>query len=188
VTVKGHPEWTVLTKAGYYAMQFGGAKDQEHELQTDLDVATFEAMPFSAIGATLTRIERIKDTNQARFTFQVDSDDLQWKTDSTVEKRNADVAISGAALGSVFMKNSLASQVVTWKLTAPDAVDRAVVSSTVSLTMHIPEKTQRLRFVVRDLSNGRMGTVDLSPAALAEALVIEPVIPQLQTHSADAPK
>jgi len=27
VTVKGHPEWTVLTKAGYYAMQFGGEKD-----------------------------------------------------------------------------------------------------------------------------------------------------------------
>lgn len=27
VTVKDHPEWLVLTKAGYYATQFGGEKD-----------------------------------------------------------------------------------------------------------------------------------------------------------------
>ncbi|HXC96777.1 MAG TPA: hypothetical protein VNU92_13840 [Edaphobacter sp.] len=36
VTVKGHPEWTVLTKAGYYAMQYGGDKDLEHQAVTDL--------------------------------------------------------------------------------------------------------------------------------------------------------
>jgi VWFA-related protein len=183
VTVKGHPEWTVLTKAGYYAMQFGGARDSEHELQTDLSVATFEAMPFNAIGATLTRIERVKGTNQARFTFQVDSGDLQWETDSTTEKREANLVVSGAALGSTFANESLASQVATWKLMVSSGVGKAAVTSTVTLTMHVPEKTKRLRFLVRDLSNGRMGSVDLSPAAIENAPVIEPSVPLLQTRS-----
>ena len=104
VTVKGHPEWTVLTKAGYYSMQYGGEKDLEHEVASDLGVATFEAMPFSAIGAALVKVERIKGTDKARFTFQLDSDDLQWHTDSTAKVRQADVAVSVAALGSVLKR------------------------------------------------------------------------------------
>ena len=119
VTVKGHPEWTVLTKAGYYSMQYGGEKDLEHQAASDLGVATFEAMPFSAIGAALVKIERIKGTEKARFTFQLDPDDLQWHTDSTAKVREADVAVSGAALGSAFKTNALASNVGMWQLRVP---------------------------------------------------------------------
>ncbi len=119
VTVKGHPEWTVLTKAGYYALQFGGEKDFEHQVVSDLSTATFEAMPFSSIGATLMQIERIKGTDSARFTFHLDSSDLQWHTDATAKVREADIGMSGAALGSEFAKGPLASEAATWKLTLP---------------------------------------------------------------------
>ncbi len=155
VTVKGHPEWTVLTKAGYYAMQYGGEKDLEHQVVSDLGIVTFEAMPFSAIGAALIKIERIKGTDKARFTFQLDPDDLQWHTDATAKVRQADVAVSGAALGSVFKTNTLASEVGTWKLNVPLATETAAIHSTVSVTVGVPPKTQRLRFVVRDITNGR---------------------------------
>ena len=167
VTVKGHPEWTVLTKGGYYAMQFGGEEDSAHQLQEDMSIATFEAMPFTAIGVTLTQIERIKDTDSARFTFELDSDDLQWRTDSTDGVGEADVAISGSPLGSVFAKDTLSSQTGVWKLTIPHEGDKAATVSEVTVTVHILPKTQRLRFVVRDLANGRLGTVDLNPAAVA---------------------
>lgn len=180
VTVKGHPEWTVLTKAGYYSMQYGGEKDFEHQVASDLGIATFEAMPFSAIGAALTKIERIKGTDKARFTFQLDSDDLQWHTDSTAKVRQADVAVSVAALGSVFKTNALASDVGMWKLTVPLATETASIHSSVSVTVGVPPKTQRLRFVVRDITNGRMGTVDLNPAALASAPEVEAPTPALQ--------
>ena len=169
VTVKGHPEWTVLTKAGYYAMQFGGARDAERQLQNDLSVATFEALPFSAIEAKVEKIERIQGTEQVRFTFLVDSDDLQWDKDSTTKKSEANLVISGAALGVPSQENSLTSRVATWKLDAPRGVARSAVISTVSLTMRVPEKTRRLRFVVQDMANGRMGSVDLNPAVIAEA-------------------
>jgi VWFA-related protein len=180
VMVKGHPEWTVLTKAGYYSMQYGGEKDLEHEVASDLGVATFEAMPFSAIGAALMKIERINGTDKARFTFQLDSDDLQWHTDSTAKVRQADVAVSVAALGSVFKTNALASDVGMWQLRVPAATDTAAIHSTVSVMVGVPPKTQRLRFVVRDITNGRMGTVDLDPAVLASAPEVEVPTPALQ--------
>jgi VWFA-related protein len=188
VTVKGHPEWTVLTKAGYYGMQFGGAKDAEHQLQTDLSVATFDTMPFDSLGATLTRIERMKNTDEARFTFDLDSSDLQWTKDGTTEKSEADLVVSGAALGSAFANDSLASQVATWKLRVPSSAKTSAVTSTVSLTMRVPEKTKRIRFLVRDLTNGRMGSVDLNPVAVADAPEVAPGIPQLQARPLEDPQ
>ena len=53
ITVKDHPEWTVLTKAGYYAMKFGGEVDVEHQQVSDLSIATFEPMPFTGIARRL---------------------------------------------------------------------------------------------------------------------------------------
>jgi VWFA-related protein len=184
VTVRGHPEWTVLTKAGYYSMQYGGEKDFEHQVVSDLGIVTFEAMPFSAIGAALVKIERIKGTDKARFTFQLDSDDLQWHTDSTAKVRQADVAVSGAALGSVFKTNTLASEVGMWQLRVPASTDTASIHSSVSVMVGVPPKTQRLRFVVRDITNGRMGTVDVDPSALASAPEVEAPTPALLPRGA----
>ena len=180
VTVKGHPEWTVLTKAGYYAMKFGGEVDVEHQQVSDLSIATFEPMPFTGIGATLMKIERIKGTDGARFTFRLDSDDLQWRTNATAKKREADIAVSGAALGSVFAKGTLSSEIATWKLSVPLETDKMPIHSEVSVTIHIPPKTQRLRFAIRDTANGRMGTVDLKPEAMMSALVMDAPTSTLQ--------
>ena len=119
------------------------------------------------------KIERIKGTDGARFTFQLDSDDLQWHTDTTAKKREADIAVSGAALGSVFAKGTLSSEIATWKLSVPLETTKMPIHSEVSVTIHIPPKTQRLRFAVRDTANGRLGTVDLNPAAMTSALVTD---------------
>jgi hypothetical protein len=161
-------------------MQYGGEKDLEHQMVSDLGIVTFEAMPFSAIGATLTQIDRIKGTDKARFTFELDSDDLQWHTESTAKVREADVAFSGAALGSVFKTNLLASNAGIWKLTVPLSSENPPIHSVVSIMVSVPPKTQRLRFAVRDLTNGRMGTVDLNPAALEKAPEMEAPTPSLQ--------
>jgi hypothetical protein len=187
VTVKGHPEWTVLTKAGYYGMQFGGEKDAEHQQVSDLSMATFEPMPFEAIGATLIKIERIKNTGKTRFTFQLDSEDLQWNADSTTKVRETDVTVSGAALGSVFLNKTLASEISTWKLTVPLETDKQPILSEVAVTLQIPPKTERLRFAVRDAANGRMGTVDLNPKAVVGAPEVDAPIPPVLTPRVAAP-
>ena len=129
------------------------------------------------------KIERIKGTDGARFTFRLDSDDLQWRADATAKKREADIAVSGAALGSVFAKGTLSSEIATWKLSVPLETDKMPIHSEVSVTIHIPPKTQRLRFVVRDTANGRMGTVDLKPEAMTSALVTDAPTSALQPAS-----
>jgi hypothetical protein len=136
-------------------------------------------MPFSAIGITLMEVKRIKNTDSAYFTFRLDSDDLRWISDSTNAVREADVTVSGGALGSVWAKGPLSSEVSDWKLMAPLEPKNARIISEVSIVVHVPKKTQRLRFAVRDLANGRIGTADINSAAVANASVIDFPTPAL---------
>jgi hypothetical protein len=184
VSVKDHPEWKVLTKAGYYAMAFGGEKDASHELQSDLSIATFEAMPFAAIGAKVTAVERVKGSNLVRFKVALKAQDLEWHADEETKKVEADVAVSAASLGSVFAKAPMNSQVGTWKLVAPSDADSTRVTTSVTVLARVPEKTQRVRIVIRDMANGRMGTVDESMAEIAKAPEVEMATPSsLQPRS-----
>lgn len=190
VTVKGHPDWTVLTSAGYYALEFGGEKDEQHQLQTDLSIATFEAMPFSAINATVSSIKRLPGSDQARITLHVDDADLQWQTpEDRPQARQAQVAVSIAALGSVFQTKPITGKVSTWTLTEPAIVEGAEyqdVTSTITVLTQVPPKTRVLRFVIQDLSNRRMGTVDLNPKFIEEAPFSDPApAPKLQLRPAE---
>ena len=119
VRVKGHPEWRVISKSGYFAMQYGGEKDQMHQLQTDMVVAGLEAMPFVGIGATLVSVERLGGTEMTRFTFRLDADDLDWSVDPQQSLRRAQVAVEGMALGAVTKEDALASRAVQWNLSLP---------------------------------------------------------------------
>ena len=148
ITIKDHPDWTVLTKKGYYAMHFGGERDAAHQMLDDVSLATFEPMPFSAIGATLTKIERYAGSNRVRFTFQVESTDLQWPIDAASGQRQANVLISGAALGSRYDKKTLAFQGRTWNLSAPATLPESKIKSAVAITLDVPSKTKSLPLIV----------------------------------------
>lgn len=190
ITVKGHPEWTVLTKSGYYGLHYGGEKDLMHQLQSDLSIATFEAMPFSAIGAMIEQVSRVQGSEEhggfmARFVLKVDSNDLQWHSDSQTNRREADVAVSAAALGDIFATKALASRAGTWKLTARVLDSDQPINSTVSIELHVPSKTRIVRFVVRDLTNGRMGTTQVGMKAVQAAPEIEEQNRPLKTRPAE---
>ncbi len=158
-------------------MRFGGEKDVEHQMLDDVSLATFEPMPFSAIGAKLTKVERLAGTDSARFTFQVDSSDLQWPVDPVSGQREANILISGAALGSIYNKKTLAFKGRTWNLSAPATLPESKIKSSVSITLDVPRKTKQLRFVVRDIANGRMGSIDLNPKAVAAAPMVDATAP-----------
>jgi hypothetical protein len=88
----------------------------------------------------------------------------------------------------VFAKAPLNSQVGTWKLTVPPGADTEGVSTRVTVMAHVPAKTQRVRIVVRDMANGRMGTVDESADEVAKAPEIVPSGPPvLQPRQPTAP-
>jgi VWFA-related protein len=184
VTVKGHPEWTVMTKGGYYAMPPETPGDEQHQMTRDLSLATLEPMPFSAIEPTLEEIRRVKGTDKVQFTFRLDEGDLTWRNDDAAGMREADVAVSGAALGAVTSDKVLGSQIAQWKLTSPTKSSNVVVRSRVSVRISVPPKTKRLRFAVRDMSNGHVGTVDVDPAAVAAAPEVEEPAPAAAAQTA----
>jgi hypothetical protein len=171
VTVKGHPDWTVLTKAGYYASPFGGEKDPAHELQSDLSIAALEAMPFDAIHATLKSVERERGSDGVRFALEINSADLEWHTSDA--GRDTDLAVAVAALGSVFAKDPLRSQVGIWHLKTALGEGESGLRTAVAVTGVIPPKTKRVRLVMRDMANGRMGTLDVPLSAIASAPQVE---------------
>ena len=144
-----------------------------------LIVATF-VMPFHAIGATPVRVERLADSDRVRFTLKVNPDDLSWSVAAGAGAREAQVAVVAAALGSVFANYPLASQAGTWRLTRPITEASKPRDSTVQVTLDVPPRTRTLRFVLRDLTNGRMGTVNIDPASLKAAPFTAPQAPGLE--------
>lgn len=189
VSVKGHPEWTVVTKAGYYAFGVRNQRDQEKEVLNDMAVATYEPMPFSAIDLRLVNVQRLptsvgdKSPPLARFTLQADSNDLQWRSDTSTGARQADINLSAAALRS--RPEVLASRVGEWKLSAR-AGEGDHIRTQVAIIVPVPSKTTRVRFVMRDAANGRIGTLEVRSAVLDNAPLYVPPVPSLEGHSATA--
>lgn len=185
VSVNGHPGWTVVTRSGYYAFGERDPRDVQKEVLTDMAVATYEPMPFNNIDLILANVERLPSTPGdkavplARFTLQADSDDLQWITDPATGKRVADINLSAAALGT--KPDALASRVGEWKLSA-HTEGNAHILSEVSIIVPIPTKTNRVRFVMRDTANGRLGTLEVRSAVLNNAPLYTPPAPTLQSH------
>jgi VWFA-related protein len=183
VTVNGHPDWTVVTRSGYYAFGQRDDRDVQKEVLVDMAVATYEPMPFSNIDLHLTNVQRLPSTPGdkaaplARFTLQADSDDLQWTADPTSGTRHADVNLSAAALGT--KPDALASRVVEWKLSAR-AESNEHIRTEVSIIVPVPAKTNHVRFVMRDKANGRLGTLEVRSAVLDNAPLYTPPTPTLQ--------
>jgi hypothetical protein len=69
--------------------------------------------------------------------------------------------------------NALASKAGEWRLTTKVVDPKEPVKTTVAMELHLPAKTKRVRFVVRDLANGRMGTTEISMKAVLTAPQIE---------------
>ena len=91
-----------------------------------------------------------------------------------LRKLEEEVSFTGVA------KGPLASEAATWKLTVPLNNEKLPVYSSASAIVRVPPKTKRMRFAVRDLADGRMGTVDLNPSVVATAPEIDTPAPALQ--------
>jgi VWFA-related protein len=189
VSVKGDTDWTVVTKAGYYAFGVRNARDQEKEVLNEMAAATYEPMPFSAIDLRLVNVQRLpasvgdKSPPMARFTLQADSTNLQWRTDNSTGARQADINLSAAALRT--KPEVLASRVGAWKLSAP-AAQGEHIRTQVAIIVPVPTKSTRVRFVMRDAANGRIGTLEVRSAVLDNAPLYVPPDPALQGHAAAA--
>jgi VWFA-related protein len=152
------PGLTVQTRDGYFAhpqQPILSVKQSTRQLAFDLNSAATSTIAYTDLHLTAER------TGRADFTLHATARDLTWN-DLPDGRRHADVILLAACLsanGKLLFRNfaTLGSNT--------EASLPSIGISTAALPMHFvaPPGTARIRFVVRDAVNGRIGTTDLAP-------------------------
>jgi VWFA-related protein len=153
------PDLTATTRNGYYT----GVDTRETQpmqnlklLAMDLGAAATSTVVYTGLGI---KAERGADTN---YKISVDSKTLNW-----VDQPNGDRTSEVTIIMAAFNKQNKIIAHVGQEMTAHIAADKIAeaIDKRVSFTVpfQFPANTTRLRVIVRDASNGKIGTADLDP-------------------------
>jgi VWFA-related protein len=152
------PGLTVLTRDGYFQDPKDAtdlSKISTQQLAFDLNGAATSPLAFTDLHVTAER------SGPSAFTLHATAKDLTWR-DLPDGRRHADVILLAACLSS---NGKLLSRTFATLGSSTDASLAGISVSSAALPMHVvaPPGTARIRFVVRDLTAGRVGTADLKP-------------------------
>jgi hypothetical protein len=152
------PGLTVQTRDGYFEEPSQTATPVNipaPQLAFDLNGAATSPLTYTDLHLTAVR------TGRADFTLHATARDLTWH-DLPDGRRHADVVLLAACLSA---KGKLLSKNFATLGSNTEASLASIGISTAALPMHLvaPPGTARIRFVVRDVTNGRVGTADLTP-------------------------
>jgi VWFA-related protein len=152
------PGLTVQTRDGYFEdpPQLDGApKISTQQLAFDLIGAATSPLVYTDLHLTAER------AGHDAFTVHATAKDLTWR-DLPDGRRHADIILMAACLAS---NGKLLSRSFATLGSSTDASLAGIAISTAALPMKVaaPPGTARIRFVVRDLYAGRVGTADVTP-------------------------
>ena len=152
------PGLTVLTRDGYFQDPKDSsdpAKISTQQLAFDLNGAAASPLSFTDLHVTAERV------GPDAFNLRATAKDLTWR-DLPDGRRHADVILLAACISS---GGKLLSRTFATLGSSTDATLAGISVSSAALPMHFtpPPGTARIRFVVRDLTAGRVGTADLKP-------------------------
>lgn len=152
------PGVTLTTRAGYYNEQ----TQQEKTANTaayDLTAAAESSLPLNGLRVTVAPDSSVaKEANT--YVVRVSAPDLNWKheADGTATASVYVMAVSLNAAGK--MQGHVLHGMTATARPAANLQDESKTAD-FSITLQPSSRAVRLRFVVRDSSTGRMGTVDL---------------------------
>ena len=153
------PGLTVLTRDGYFPEPKTDPKDtarpETQQLAFDLFGAAFSTLAYTDMHVTA---ERAGPTD---FTLHASAADMTW-TELPDGRRHTDLVLLAVCLSP---KNKMLSKTFETLGSNTSAPQSAINTVTTSLKMHVtpPPGTSRIRFVIRDMAAGRVGTADLTP-------------------------
>ncbi len=152
------PGLTVQTRDGYFEEpKDTGAppKISTQQLAFDLNGAAVSSLSYTDLHVTAER------ASGSDYVLHATARDLTWR-DLPDGRRHADVVLLAACLSS---HGKLLSKTFATLGSSTDASLASIGISTAALQMHVVPApgTARIRFVVRDVSGGRIGTADLAP-------------------------
>jgi VWFA-related protein len=152
------PGLTIQTRDGYYPESPPAAvpvAPTKQELAFDLYGAAFSNMAYTDLGV---RAER-SGLNQ--FLLRINAGQLTWR-DQPDGKHHAGVIVLAVCFSSRNRVLGRNAAVLGSDTPAPIS-NIAGATADIRMTVTIPPATYRIRFVVRDAVNGRVGTADFKP-------------------------
>jgi VWFA-related protein len=155
------PALTVQTRDGYYQQQQrasasgANSKDSTKQIAFEVNNAASSTLAFTDLHIAAER------AGPSQFTLHATARDLGWR-DLPDGRRHADVVLMAACLNA---KGKLLAKSFATLGSNTDATLASIGISTAALPMRVvaPAGTARIRFVVCDVANGRIGTVDVAP-------------------------
>lgn len=158
------PGLIATTRNGYYTGADPGTKDepQEHPAENPKTLAQdlYNAVQTSVVYTGLNvKAARVKDTS---YSISVDSKMLNWKEQANGD-RSAEVTIIVAAFNKQNKLVAKVAQEMTAGIPASKAADAQSKDLRFLISAQTPANATRVRVVVRDAANGKVGTFDLNP-------------------------
>jgi VWFA-related protein len=154
------PGLIVQTRDGY----FGEPKDPPpldknatQQLAFDLNGAALSQFAYTDLHLTAERVDATDD-----FILHASAKDITWR-DLPDGRRHADLVIEAACLNQ--HGKMVAKPTFTTLGSSTEASITAIALVNAALHVHVvpPQGTTRIRFVVRDMTGGRVGTADYTP-------------------------
>jgi VWFA-related protein len=187
-----NPALHIITKDGYYAPE----QEQEAAPQTNQLFQMTEAgkstLPFNNLEFRVTHILRSPDRKTTEFTLFAEGTSLPWRPEGK-EGSLAELTVGGLSLTR--RGDMLASHFrnVNMMTHSQEPTDLQNTTASFKLLLHTPSNTDRVRLVLRGLTGGRIGALDVARDAIlaapesASPLPVEPAVytpplPNLDTH------
>jgi len=149
-----------------------------------LGEAAQSTIPFNALDVSLSNIVRHPDSQTAEFTVQLKSKNVIFLP--TDDGRNtANLILAAASLNKD--GRFLASRIHPLTLLTQDMRPLPDVVSSFQLTIPVSRKTRRVRVVIEDEDEGRVGTADLDRKNIDAAPAMPTPEPQLTTRPEQVP-
>jgi VWFA-related protein len=166
------PNLKAQTKHGYYPSSPSRDSPTPNDLKFDLHEAVVTGMDYNGVGLRLVGCQLEATRILTTCTVLVDDDSLTLSPASDGSKHTSIVAIISALDHKSVL---LANRVFDLGLMVPTQ-PRGNSFTRLQLQLALPQKTEAVRLVVRDIS-GRIGTVNLDPTKVSQ-LVSAAAIPK----------
>lgn len=158
VSIVGRPDLKVQTRDGYYAMPEGQQPDAKQQID-ELTRSLVTAIPFSGVPIPESYTKVLESPRRVAVRLAMPSNSLSWTTNAK-GMLTAQVTVAAADKNKKGAWNPQSAHV--YEVELPDGMSPSpTVLGTVSFEMPY-NKSQRVRFVVRDDASGRVGSTEIN--------------------------
>jgi len=160
-----NPSLTATTRSGYFAEpldktpEMVKAKPEMAELKFDLNAAALSNMSYNGLVVTVAPAKGTKLGSSGVYKVTIAAGGFEWRPQDTGSIAEMTIMTQSFTAKDKPLLNTVSEHNATTEAQLPDLRN---ASASFLVPVKVPFNAARIRFVVRDLYNGRIGTADLT--------------------------